>query len=424
MNNEQDIKHILLRRLQGFATVEENVIIEEWASLSTYNMEVLRRLETEDVLKGDLAIWFKVIDSADAEVRLQRMHTQVLKTVNLEKADEPRQIERIQWKLYFAAAAILIVLGIGSYFYKSATSTTNDHPNIQVAIDIPAGGNRAILTLEDGSKFHLSEEHAGIVVGDEITYQDGSLIAEDGVNIVKDNKTKDLVPTLKLTTPRGGTYQVMLPDGTHVWLNAGSTLKYPSRFPTDKRVVELEGEAFFSVKAITTASSSNSSRPVNLKNIPFNVITKEQNVEVLGTAFNISAYPEVSLVKTTLVEGSVRVNLLDKQRGQFQESWPPVVIKPGEQATVYGKQIKVTSVDTLAHTAWKDGLFYFRRTSVEEIMQQIARWYDVDIVYRSTIPKETISGKLKRNVSLMGVLDILKTSSINVRLEGNRLIVD
>jgi len=265
------------------------------------------------------------------------------------------------------------------------------------------GGNRAILTLAGGRRINLSETQSGIVVDqDQILYEEGAELV--GLEV------EEAVP-LELSVPGGGTYQVTLADGTKVWLNAHSKLKYPSRFGSDERTVELEGEGYFSVSKRESGDW------------PFRIKVTGQTVEVLGTEFNLSAYPGEPK-KTTLVEGSVRVApALPPTAGETGHR-SPVTIKPGEQAIVGEATVDVVSVDVRKYTAWKDGLFYFEHTPFDELIREIARWYDVDVVYDGAVPRETISGKMRRGLSLMTVLGLLGTpTKAKIQLDGRTLII-
>src|SRR5690606_27967693 len=198
---------------------------------------------------------------------------------------------------------------------------------------------RATLTLADGRTIDLSEAQTGIVVGEDVMYNDGSEVMEHR----QDNLSGTQKGSLKtnyfvLSTPKGGTYQVTLPDGSKVWLNAGSTLKYPSRFSDGERIVEMTGEAYFSV--------------IRDEERPFRVTSNGQQVEVLGTEFNVTAYPDDRETKTTLVEGSVRVALTTGRSPVTSRS--PITLKPGEQSIVRGANIEKQQVDTDEFTAWKD----------------------------------------------------------------------
>jgi len=311
----------------------------------------------------------------------------------------------------YAAAMLAIALGIS--FFLTDRPTGGMTPT--TVHDIPPGRNRATLILTDGRTVNLSETQEGIVIGDRITYADGSDIV-DGEDMVAYNghsttgaggvEKSHSVPSYQLSTPRGGTYQITLPDGTKVWLNAGSILRYPSHFDGETRLVELVGEGYFDV------SEQVSSVTGELR--PFVVVSRNQKIEVLGTEFNISAYPDDAETKTTLVNGSVRV----------VSSTGTTLIHPGEQARIDAGGLHVDTVETALFTAWKDGKFHFRKTPLEGVLKQVSRWYDVEVTYTGKMPQETFSGKIRRDVSLMGVLDILRLSAINVELSGRTLLVN
>ncbi|RQP18920.1 MAG: FecR family protein [Parapedobacter sp.] len=306
-----------------------------------------------------------------------------------------RRYRIVRWLPYAAAVVIIAWIGV----WMAADKHTNEElaPASVVLPDIGPGGNRATLTLANGQQIDLSTEHAGIVVQDSLFYDDRSPIAILPV-VENDNS-----PTwCALTTPNGGTYQIVLPDGTKVWLNAASRLKYPSRFDSEERVVELEGEAYFSVARGKT------------RNWPFKVSFAGHTVNVLGTEFNISAYPKEP-ANTTLVEGSVEiVHLLSNATAR---------LSPGEQAAIRDNKFDIQSVDVQKYVAWKDGLFYFKHASFDELIRQIARWYDVAVVYKGKIPTETFSGKMRRDVSLLTILDLMDISKAKIQLEGRTLNV-
>jgi len=259
-------------------------------------------------------------------------------------------------------------------------------------------------------------------VGDEISYLDGTDVLDGRLKTGDGRSKAEDLGLLTLATPKGGTYQITLPDGTKVWLNAASSLRYPGSFDGDERVVELEGEAYFEVseQAHGGRSAAGSGSHVHTftssQKIPFKIISKGQTVEVLGTQFNISAYADDLEVKTTLVEGSVQiVNANSKAVNK---------LLPGQQSTVRGRNTDIQAVDTEKYTAWKTGLFHFSNTPFEDMMRQISRWYDVEVVYTATVPGDTFTGKMSRDLSLMTVLELLNVSNVQVRLEGKQLIVE
>lgn len=332
----------------------------------------------------------------NAEQLKDRMLRRIVERANADSTHHHRR--RIRWVPYVAAAAVLVVAIIGTWIF-----VTDDGKVLKVDssalldnTDIPPGGSRATLTLTDGRTVNLSEMHTGIIVGEGIAYLDGS-------KVIDNERSENENASNSITTPKGGTYQITLPDGTHVWLNSASTLTYPLRFADDERVVELKGEAYFDVAGFPT--------------LPFKVISERQTVEVLGTQFNIKTYEDEQDVKTTLVKGAVRVVPKTGHRSSF-------TLSPGQQSNLAGGKITVDNVDTSSYIAWKSGMFHFKQTPFGEMMRQIERWYDVDVEYSSRIPQETFSGRMSRNVSLMTVLDLLKVSGIRYRIRGKKLIIE
>lgn len=407
METGHDIEHLLSRRLQGITSDEENHLIAKWAAQTPENREVLDRLESEDKLREDLSALFQLVDTAAGEARLRRMKAHIQQTINERRDRNIFRTKRLTWWRYVAAAVALVIVALGTYYYERQTTLETTAHRQHFVADIRPGGNQATLTLADGRTVDLSEAQAGIIVGDGISYLDGSAVLSEQVNDLKG----EAITQLKLSTPKGGTYQLTLLDGTKVWLNAASTLKYPSRFNGKERIVELEGEAYFEVSKQPSVVDNRS------KVIPFFVKTSTQTVQVLGTQFNVSAYPDELAVKTTLVEGKVLV-------APTTDHWRPTAIKPGEQATTRGAAMDIATVDTEQYTAWKDGRFHFRRTPLEDVMRQISRWYDVEVFYQHGVPKESFTGKVSRSASLTELLDILQLSAVDIRLEGDRLIVN
>lgn len=233
-----------------------------------------------------------------------------------------------------------------------------------------------------------------------------------------------------MTTPKGRQFQVTLPDGTKVWLNAASSIRYPTVFNDEERKVEVMGEVYFEVaRAI---SSNGEKKPFIVDVLPStgrDGIQTGTRLEVLGTHFNVNAYNNEVTINTTLLEGSVRVS-------QSMTAQPAVTLKPGQQAQVYnyggvvpipenrGKVMKVINdADINKIMAWKNGLFNFEGASFAEVMGQLERWYDVEIVYEKTVPDIEFEGKMTRDVPLHDLLKMLERSDIHFRIEGRKLIV-
>lgn len=314
------------------------------------------------------------------------------------------------WVQYASIAALLfIVLSIGFLFYKNYNRPQHHHVAQNTSsIDIEPGGNKATLTLEDGSTITLDElqdgqiaEQSGIVIskmnGGQLLYSNNGInkgLSRSGFNTI--------------STPRGGEFQIILPDGTKVWLNAASSLKFPTQFSQTERKVELQGEGYFEVAKNTTS--------------PFIVSTKKQNVTVLGTHFNINSYEDEGSVKTTLIEGSVQVSLGSITKGDESRT-AKVRLKPNQQSILAGAGLNVIDVNGEESIAWKDGYFNFQHADLPMVMRQLSRWYDIDVVYQGEIPSETFTGKVYRNMNISEVFEVLEFAQVNFKIEGKKMII-
>lgn len=300
------------------------------------------------------------------------------------------------------AAAVIVFLAIGSLFLDKGLINKEEGLTIT---EIQPGGSRATLILADGSTIELSEAQTGIVVGDGITYLDGSAVMNNAELRIEDGEAV----FNSITTPKGGTYQITLPDGSRVWLNAASTLKYPSRFADDERVVELEGEAYFDIRQQTLDTRQQTKRP-------FKVMTSGLTVQVLGTQFNISAYADEAETKTTLVAGKVRLSA--------DATGASVSLVPGEQGRLVDGTIETKQVDTEPYTAWKDGKFVFEQEPLESIMKKLARWYDVEVVYAGNKTYSTFTGSISRQEHIGEILEKIRfTQAVDFKIEGRRITV-
>jgi transmembrane sensor len=324
-----------------------------------------------------------------------RLYANILTQENIQ-AKPPVKSFKL-WYRIAAAAVILVVLSIGIYINTSSYQKKNSNDYL-VKEDVKPGGNRALLTLADGTTIVIDDaadgklaEQSGIVI---TKTKEGQLVYqfED-----KESQGKELGNQFnKISTPKGGQYQVNLPDGTKVWLNAATSIKFPVTFSNLKeRKVELNGEAYFEV------------HKDRLK--PFKVSSDLQEVEVLGTHFNVNTYKNESNSKTTLIEGSVRLHSAVTE---------DIMLKPGEQSVLNNKRVDVSKINTEEVIAWKNGNFLFNDESLISIMKQLERWYDVEVDY-STIPDTHYNGFISRNVNLSKVLKHLEvTGNLKFKIEG------
>ncbi|SEN02148.1 FecR family protein [bacterium A37T11] len=326
-------------------------------------------------------------DSKDETIRL------LLGEIHRKDTALPGRIFHVKQWYYSVAAGILLAIVVSLYWYPSFFV----HPKSkQVNQEISPGYNQATLTLSNGTKIILDSAKSGIQVGGkDFHYNDGTKI-----------ETKDVVSSAALNeqyailaTPRGGQYQVILNDGTKVWLNAASTLRYPREFGNDKRTVELDGEAYFII-----------SDELKKANRSFTVKTKGQEIQVLGTTFNISCFSDEKQAVTTLVSGNVQVTVAGSQKS--------LILLPGEQAITHGNDISKHQVDPFYATAWKDGLIAFRKEPLENIMDKVMRWYNVTVRYEGGIEKHSFSGVVSRYENISKLLATLsKTGEINYQIE-------
>lgn len=383
---------LLQAYLRDDLNLDEKIELRNWANKKPENQRLLDEIKDEAFLHQAMQQY----SGYAVESALQKVKSGI-------SAEKPkgniRMFSTMSWQKYAVAAMILLTLSIGVVLIQSKRSSVN----VQLAVkqDVNPGGNRASIVLGDGRTISLSEHKEGIVI------EDGKLSYTDGVEVTM-GSAESLYSTI--TTPVGGQYQIILSDGTKVWLNAASSLKYPGKFAKDQRIVELTGEAYFEVSQIKSASLSN-------RNVPFRIKTRNQEVEVLGTHFNINAYLDENSTKTTLVEGSVRVSY---------GAGASVLLKPNQQSVVVPGGVPgiVKSVDPSSEIAWKNGLFNFQDKKLDEVMRQLARWYNLEIIYEGAVPQMEFFGKIRRNNKLSEVLHILESAGIHFRVEsGRRLII-
>jgi ferric-dicitrate binding protein FerR (iron transport regulator) len=322
----------------------------------------------------------------------------------------PVHFIRRRWM--YVAAVILLLLGAGTFLWlnQSKPQQLAVVKPVPVKTDIAPGKTGAILTLADGRQVVLDSMGNGLVAtqnGADVSLHNGQLTYN------KDGQPVTSVVYNTLSTPKGRQFQVVLPDGTNVWLDAASSLRYPTVFNAAERKVEVTGEAYFEVAKKVDPKSG--------EKVPFRVrINDQTTIEVLGTHFNINAYDNEASINTTLLEGAVQV-IYGKDKA---------VISPGQQAQIMNEntstaeQIKVVNdVNIERVMAWKNGVFDFEDVSLGDVMRQLERWYDIDIVYEKGVPNITFIGKMGRDLTLSKVLHGLEISKVHFRIEGNRKLV-
>jgi transmembrane sensor len=302
-----------------------------------------------------------------------------------------------------ATALILLFLSVGIYTHFHTVmpikrQITKTKPLLHDALP---GGNKAVLTLANGKTIVLDNARNGTLakLGTTLVNKtsDGQLVYN--TENIDDANAAPSINTI--STPRGGQYLIILPDGTKVWLNAASSMRFPTRFTGHSRQVEITGEAYFEV----TKNAA----------MPFKVKTNRADIEVLGTHFNVMAYDDEKVMKTTLLEGAVKIT-----NGNFKGK-----LKPGEQMQVneVGQTRIVNNIDVDDETAWKNGIFQFSDAGIEVILRQASRWYDVDVSYKGNVPDREFTGRISRNVKASELLNMLRYTGVDLKIEGKNIIV-
>jgi transmembrane sensor len=387
MMQHKDAESLIKKYQSGLCSPEEQAIVENWLTFG----EARKFDLTERELEADLK---------DLQGRLA--HVQVVKKISL-------------WPRIAIAATILCFLSIGFYFYPKLKNN-NDISQIAAHKDIAAGKNKAILTLANGAKISITDA------------VNGDLVKESGVVISKTSngqlvykvtdKTSSSTGNAKayntIETPRGGQYQVVLPDGTNVWLNALSSITFSEKFTnTSERSVELKGEAYFEV--------------AKDKKHPFVVRTDKQEIEVLGTHFNINSYADEQKSVTTLLEGSVKVAPVRIENGKRNMVLQNLstVISPGQQASSSHQDIKVSLADVDQVMDWKNGDFIFKKESLAGIMRKVSRWYDVTVECDKGIDQnQTFSGSVSRSKNISEVLKIMQSAGqLRFDIVGKKVLI-
>jgi len=367
--------------LDGTITPEEKAEYLEW-------------LHSDDGEPLNIPIEFAASDLALRDRMLSHLQGAVAEK-------HPARVVQWKWWRYAAAAVVILGLGAGIYYFTPSHTYQKLASTPKPAVDIAPGRNRAMLTLADGTAISLDDAANGAVA----KQGNSSIVKLSNGRIVYDSKgtggTQMQMNTM--STPKGGQYQLTLQDGTKVWLNAASSITYPAAFVDRMRRIKVKGEVYFEV-------AKNKTKPFIVD------IDGGSSVEVLGTSFNINAYSDEDNSRTTLLEGSVRVV------GPGSNS---VMLKPGQQAVVgSGTGISMRSdIDTEEVMAWKDGYFEFDGASLETVLRQLARWYDVEIDYGGHVPAKTFIGEIPRDASLSVVLNVLEKTGVHFRIQGRNIVV-
>ena len=386
---------MLDRYLKNQANTKEKEKLDEFFEENSNSIEASKSIENVSKLEDKIFnyIQFGIKEQVKKESTLNRMP-------------------------YLQVAASILVIFLFSttiYFYRSSLASKSQLPIAQSVAkleDKQPAKNIAILTLGNNSQIVLDEASSG------------EIAQEGGVSILKTDKgelvykirnsnklsTNDLNKYNTISTPMGGKFKVILPDGSLVLLNAASTLKYPVHFDEKLRKVSFTGEAYFEIAKLEDKRK---------KRVPFYVYSNDQIVEVLGTHFNINSYDNEEYSKTTLLEGSVKIT-------NEKSAATAKILKPGQQAVIKrgDVQTKIMIADEAQALAWKDGYFLFKNTNIKDVVNELERWYNVDIQYEDEMEFENITGYISRNVKISSVLKMLQLSGIvNYEISGSKIII-
>ena len=381
MEAQNRIAVLILKQLKGEIDSREADELKEWINYSEENRLLFRQLTDPTRLQTEFGAFYQ-------------SRTKILNKIN-EAISVPKAVSL--WKKIAVAASIIITVGVGGYFYfagKNQNQVVRSTPQKQ--LDIQPAKNGAILTLDNGQQIVLDSANNGT-----LAKQGNSKIIKQGDHLSYSSNQQDSASEIiynTITTPKGRQYpNLTLGDGTKVWLDAGSSIRFPVAFTRNERKVEITGQVWFDV--------------VHNSKIPFKVIAKNVEVNDLGTEFNVNAYDDEQQIHVTLLQGAISIGR--------------TTLKPGQQAQITnnGKLQLMSSVDIEEVMAWKNGFFSFRQTDIKGIMRQLSRWYDVEVRYENVNPAETFTGEIDRNLNLAEVLKILEKTRVHFRIEEGRKLV-
>ncbi|GAA4180278.1 FecR family protein [Sphingobacterium ginsenosidimutans] len=383
-DQNQQILDILAKYEAGTITEDELQQLEDWYASFEANPDLIESLSPEERLVRKKQLQEKIFDQLGPE------------TSSVAELSKKRFFLNPGNRLWQAAASLVLICAVSFYIFQKQADKPSSAE--ELSSNINPATDQATLTLGNGEKILLDNS------------KNGELSAEGNIHINK-LKPGNLVYTASkkvskvhintLSTPRGGRYQLTLADGTQVWLNAQSSITYPSAFQGTSREVTITGEVYFEV-------AHNAA-------MPFRVKSENQLIEVLGTHFNVNTYNAKSSAKTTLLSGSIALT----------NSHQRIILKPGEQGIVAAHSMSVKNVDPVEAIAWKEGYFDFTDADIGSVIDELGRWYNVDIRYNGTATKETFTGRIPRSWPFEKVLNLLKTfKSIQVEMQGRRLIVE
>ena len=402
-----NLTDLLMKHLQGSLSDAEQEQLTQWLLQSDRNRRLFESINDEEQLRLMVLAYHQ--ESAEDNEAI------ILSKIRREIGSAPvRSMSRLR-RFAQVAAVVLLLAGIGVYSYLLLNRKSASSPAVvaEKPADILPGHDGAILTLSDGKQVVLDSLGNGTIAtqnGTQVVLKNGALAYTTGTGSAEPLYNN-------LTTPKGRQFQVILPDGTKVWLNAASSLRYPTVFSGRNREVAVTGEVYFEV-------AHDKTKPFIVNLPPSTGSVGGGRIEVLGTQFNVNAYSNEAAIKTTLVEGKLKII-----SGASTAGGPSVVLKPGQQAQLSNtaplQQVitVLNNADVDKAVAWKSGFFNFEDARLEEVMRQLERWYNIEVVYEKNIPDIRFGGKMSNDVSLLGLLKSLQAMEVHFRVEGRKLIV-
>ncbi|SFM62809.1 FecR family protein [Chitinophaga sp. YR627] len=398
---DERIVRLLHQQLTGeVLTAGEQQELDTWKNRSLSNTALSEKINDEAAVQQMLQVWHQIERNREQnKIRFLSM----LQDLQHSSISKRPLLRFLSHRVFRYAAAVALLIGVATFLWVNQRKPAGPGNNMAAAgknMPIAPGRDGAILTLADGSTMVLDSAGNGVLAnqnGTSVVLQNGQLAYNTGDGAAG-------APVYNtVSTPKGRQFKLILPDGTKVWLNAASIIRYPTSFEGKERNITLQGEAYFEVSQDAKT--------------PFKVTTDEATtIEVLGTSFNINAYTNENIIRTTLLDGAVRINAYHQT----------ATLKPGQQAAVKpskGQMVVLNAVNTDQVMAWKNGLFNFDDASLDEVMRQLERWYDIEVVYEKGIPTAHFGGEINKQNTLQDVLHILEGSKVDFQLEGRKLIV-
>ncbi|HEY6900555.1 MAG TPA: FecR domain-containing protein [Puia sp.] len=397
----EHIAELILLLIKGEASGEQRRILEQWKQADPANQLFMEKIEKADYVPETL----KELARAQARTAgiLNNTDPRLLssyKEPSKKPSAHPLHFLKRPWVRY--AAALILVIAAIAYFRTITKKPVPDLAHHTQPLDIAPGRDRATLTLAGGQRILLDSVEGDIL-------KQGDLTVVNRAGELKYKGAGSVVEYNTISTPNGGQYQVVLPDGSKVWLNAASSIKFPTAFTGNARNIEMTGEAYMEI--------------VPKSQQPFIVKTRGMDIRVLGTSFNVNAYDNEPDTRTTLVSGSVKVTGIAD--GLHSSAARSVVLAPGQQSIIAAhKEIAMKdNADLDQVLAWKNGLFSLQNASLQQVMRQLERWYDIQVNYEGEITGLNFQGEINRGIPLSAVLKWFDKLGIKSRVEGRRVVI-